>query len=168
MPRTKKQEIIYTIMMVIVMVYGMVCYNIALDTKGMQYFIFGAALSELPLMGVVAFVLDTFIAGPIAKKITFRLFTPGQDKQIFIILSISLLSLWTMCPMMSLAATIFFKTGVSAQILPVWLGTTALNMPAALICRSACKIYFRKSGDELINKNEICAISILYSRLVKI
>lgn len=73
MPRTKKQEIIYTIMMVIVMVYGMVCYNIALDTKGMQYFIFGAALSELPLMGVVAFVLDTFIAGPIAKKITFRL-----------------------------------------------------------------------------------------------
>ena len=81
MPRTKKQEIIYTIMMVIVMVYGMVCYNIALDTKGMQYFIFGAALSELPLMGVVAFVLDTFIAGPIAKKITFRLFTPGQDKR---------------------------------------------------------------------------------------
>ena len=129
MPRTKKQEIIYTIMMVIVMVYGMVCYNIALDTKGMQYFIFGAALSELPL----AFVLDTFIAGPIAKKITFRLFTPGQDKQIFIILSISLLSLWTMCPMMSLAATIFFKTGLSVQILPVWLGTTALNMPAALI-----------------------------------
>lgn len=133
MPRTKKQEIIYTIMMVIVMVYGMVCYNIALDTKGMQYFIFGAALSELPLMGVVAFVLDTFIAGPIAKKITFRLFTPGQDKQIFIILSISLLSLWTMCPMMSLAATIFFKTGLSAQILPVWFETTALNMLAALI-----------------------------------
>lgn len=35
--------------------------------------------------------------------------------------------------MMSLAATIFFKTGLSVQILPVWLGTTALNMPAALI-----------------------------------
>ena len=31
MPQTKKQEIVYTVMMVCVMVYGMVCYNIALD-----------------------------------------------------------------------------------------------------------------------------------------
>ena len=27
MPQTKKQEIVYTVMMVCVMVYGMVCYN---------------------------------------------------------------------------------------------------------------------------------------------
>ena len=49
MPQTKKQEIVYTVMMVCVMVYGMVCYNIALDVGGMQNFIFAAALSELPL-----------------------------------------------------------------------------------------------------------------------
>ena len=36
MPQTKKQEIVYTVMMVCVMVYGMVCYNIALDVGGMQ------------------------------------------------------------------------------------------------------------------------------------
>ena len=30
MPQTKKQEIVYTVMMVCVMVYGMVCYNICL------------------------------------------------------------------------------------------------------------------------------------------
>ena len=52
MPQTKKQEIVYTVMMVCVMVYGMVCYNIALDVGGMQNFIFAAALSELPIMGV--------------------------------------------------------------------------------------------------------------------
>ena len=39
MPQTKKQEIVYTVMMVCVMVYGMVCYNIALDVGGMQNFI---------------------------------------------------------------------------------------------------------------------------------
>ena len=33
MPQTKKQEIVYTVMMVCVMVYGMVCYNIALDGR---------------------------------------------------------------------------------------------------------------------------------------
>ena len=42
MPQTKKQEIVYTVMMVCVMVYGMVCYNIALDVGGMQNFIFAA------------------------------------------------------------------------------------------------------------------------------
>ena len=55
MPQTKKQEIVYTVMMVCVMVYGMVCYNIALDVGGMQNFIFLAAFSELPIMGVIAF-----------------------------------------------------------------------------------------------------------------
>ena len=64
MPQTKKQEIVYTVMMVCVMVYGMVCYNIALDVGGMQNFIFAAALSELPIMGVIGFLLDTFLVGP--------------------------------------------------------------------------------------------------------
>ena len=59
MPQTKKQEIVYTVMMVCVMVYRMVCYNIALDVGGMQNFIFAAALSELPIMGVIGFLLDT-------------------------------------------------------------------------------------------------------------
>ena len=64
MPQTKKQEIVYTVMMVCVMVYGMVCYNIALDVGGMQNFIFLAAFSELPIMGVIAFLLDTFLVAP--------------------------------------------------------------------------------------------------------
>lgn len=64
MPQTKKQEIAYTIMMVCVMVYAMVCYNISLEVGGMQNFIFLAAFSELPIMGVIAFLLDTFLVGP--------------------------------------------------------------------------------------------------------
>ena len=61
MPKNRIQETIFTVMMVIVMVYGLVCYNIALETGGMKNFIFVAALSELPIMGVAAFILDTFI-----------------------------------------------------------------------------------------------------------
>ena len=34
MPKNKFQEVIFTILMVFVMVYAMVCYNIALNTKG--------------------------------------------------------------------------------------------------------------------------------------
>ena len=91
MPQTKKQEIVYTVMMVCVMVYGMVCYNIALDVGGMQNFIFAAALSELPIMGVIGFLLDTFLVGPAAMRIAMGWFTPGKDKQVFLVAAISCL-----------------------------------------------------------------------------
>ena len=35
MPKTKLQNIIFTLIMAFVMVYAMVCYNIALDKGGM-------------------------------------------------------------------------------------------------------------------------------------
>ena len=34
MPKNKLQEVIFTILMVLVMVYAMVCYNIALSKTG--------------------------------------------------------------------------------------------------------------------------------------
>ena len=131
MPRNKKQEIIYTLMMVIVMVYGMICYNVALNVGGMKNMLFGAALGELPIMGTLAFVVDFFVVGPLAKKFAFRMFQPGKDKMIFVILAISVLSIWMMCPFMSLAATILFKNGLNKEILSIWLETTVLNFPMA-------------------------------------
>ena len=116
MPQTKKQEIVYTVMMVCVMVYGIVCYNIALDVGGMQNFIFAAALSELPIMGVIGFLLDTFLVGPTAIRIATGWFTPGEDKQVFLVAAISCLSAWMMCPLMSFFATLFFKDSHNAKI----------------------------------------------------
>ena len=52
-------------MMVLVMVYAMICFNIALETGGMKNFVFKAALGEFPIMIVAGFILDTFIAGPL-------------------------------------------------------------------------------------------------------
>ena len=67
-------------MMVLVMVYAMICYNIALETGGMKNFVFKAALGEFPIMIVAGFILDTFIAGPLAKKCAFKIVTPGKDR----------------------------------------------------------------------------------------
>ena len=36
MPRTKKQELIFSLLMVFFMVYAMICYNIALNMGGMR------------------------------------------------------------------------------------------------------------------------------------
>mgnify|MGYP000672874627 CR=1 len=93
--------------------------------------IFVAALSELPIMCVAAFLLDTFIAGPLAKKIAFKLVNPKEDKPIFIILAISVLSVWLMCPMMSFVAIVLIKRAFGTQIISVWIQTTIINFPMA-------------------------------------
>ena len=129
MPKDLKQEIIYTIMMVIVMVYGMICYNIALSSGGMQNFVFATALKELPIMGIAAFLLDFFIVGHFAKHQTFKMFNPEKGPAIFIILSISILSICLMCPLMSFIATILFKVGFCADTVSTWIQTTIMNFP---------------------------------------
>ena len=47
MPKNKFQEVIFTIMMVFVMVYAMICYNISLNMGGMSNEVFLAAFHEL-------------------------------------------------------------------------------------------------------------------------
>ena len=69
MPKTKFQDFIFTIIMVIVMVYAMVCYNIAFDKGGMSSDIFLLALHELPIMGAVGFVLEFFAVGKLSQKV---------------------------------------------------------------------------------------------------
>lgn len=71
------------------------------------------------------------VAGPLAKKLAFRLVTPGKDKMIYIILAISSMTVCLMCPMMSLVATVLFK-GFNSQLLANWIQTTVLNFPMAL------------------------------------
>ncbi len=131
MPKSLGQEILFTILMVFVMVYAMICYNIALATGGLSNSVFLMAFHELPIMAPVAFVLDFFIVGPIAKKITFSNFKPEETNPVFIVLSISICSVWLMCPLMSLAATILFKGGFQREMVSIWLQTTALNYPMA-------------------------------------
>lgn len=131
MPKTKFQDVVFTIMMVIVMVYGMVVYNIAMDMGGMTNQIFLMAFGELPIMGVIGFVLEMLIAGPLSKKLAFRIVTPGKDKMIEVILAISAMTVCLMCPMMSFVATVLFK-GVDSQLLAKWVQLTVTNFPMAL------------------------------------
>ena len=131
MPKSLGQEILFTIMMVFVMVYAMICYNIALAMGGLSNSVFLLAFHELPIMAPIAFVIDFFIVGPLAKKITFSKFNLGETYPVFIILSISICSVWLMCPLMSLAATILFKGGFQKEMISIWLQTTAFNYPMA-------------------------------------
>ena len=130
MPRTKFQEVIFTILMVFVMVYAMICYNIALNMDGMSSTVFLSAFHELVIMAPIAFVLDFFFVGHIAKRTAFRIVNPEKENPFHLVLVISAVSVAWMCPLMSLAATILFKD-VGSEFVAVWLQTVALNFPAA-------------------------------------
>lgn len=130
MPKNKFQETIFTLMMVIVMVYAMICYNIALNTGSFTEHIFLDAFHELIIMGPIAFILDFFLVGRIATKTALKIADPQKNGTFSLILAISAVSVAWMCPLMSLAATILFKSP-GKHIVSVWLQTTLFNFPVA-------------------------------------
>ncbi len=131
LPQNKFQDVFFTIFMAFVMVYAMICYNIALNVGGMQNFIFIAAFKEMLIMWPIAIALELLFVGKLAQKLAFRFVAPGKDPVIMIILAISAMSVCLMCPLMSLAATILFKNAGS-EFVSVWLQTTVFNFPMAL------------------------------------
>lgn len=132
MPKTKFQDFIFTIIMVIVMVYAMVCYNISINIGGMSNKVFIMALGELPIMGAIAFLLEFLLIGHITKKIAFNMVNPKETKPILMIIIISSLTVCFMCPLMSFFATVLFNYFGIENLLANWLEITVKNFPMAL------------------------------------
>ena len=130
MPKTKFQNVIFTLLMAFAMDYAMICYNIAINRGGMMNEVFMLAFHEVIIMWPVAFVLEMFVVERLAKMLAFRLVSP-DDKPIFILLAISSMIVCLMCPMMSLVATILFQNP-GKEIIALWFQTTVLNFPMAL------------------------------------
>ena len=107
MPKTRLQNIIFTLIMAFVMVYAMVCYNIALDKGGMTNEIFLLAFHEIPIMWPIACILEYFVVEKLSRKLAFRMVSP-EDKPVFITLAISSMIVCLMCPVMSFIATCLF------------------------------------------------------------
>ena len=130
MPKNKFQEVVFGIIMVIFMVYAMVCYNISLNLGGLSNKVFLMALSELPLMCPIAFILEALFVGKIAKGFTFKIFNPQKDNPFLITLSISCITVMFMCPLMSLISTLLFNR--NSEIISTWINSAVHNFPMAL------------------------------------
>lgn len=147
MPKTKFQNVVFTLMMSFLMVYAMICYNISLNTGGMSNSVFLAAFHELIIMWPVAFFLEFLFVDKAAHALAFRFVKP-DDRPIIITLAISTMIICIMCPCMSLVATILFKHA-GRQFAAVWLQTTFLNFPVAFFwqlfyCGPFIRLIFRK------------------------
>ena len=130
MPKNKFEDVIFTAVMAIVMVYGMIVYNVALNTGGtVSGFTFLAAVHELVFMAPIAFVLEFFVVSKLAGMLAFKIMKP-TDRPQFITYAISICICCIMCPVMSLIATVLFKNAGS-NIISTWFQTTFFNFPVA-------------------------------------
>ena len=166
MPKTKLQSVCFSILMVAVMVYGMVCYNITIAQGEMTNQVFILALGELPVMGILAFLIEFLFVERIVKRIAFRCVDPQNTPQILLIVLISSLTVAFMCPIMSFFASVLFEFKGADMLIANWLQTAARNFPMALfwqlfyagpfvrfVFRKACKITEKRS--KKVAKQEI-------------
>ncbi len=113
MPKTKFQDFVYTIIMVIVMVYAMVCYNVSINIGGMSNKIF-------------------FIVGKLSKKITFKLLDPKKDNQVLITILISSIIVAIMCPLMSFIGSLLFNYNGISNLIANYFQAWVISFPMAL------------------------------------
>lgn len=137
LPHNKFENVIFTTIMAFIMVYAMICYNIALNLGGLNDHVFLMAFSELRIMWPVAFLLEMFVMERPVMYLTKRVIT--KEMPFFWVLLIRCsLTVCLMCPTMSLVATILFKDFHTAGFVATWLQTAAMNFPMAL----AWQIFF--------------------------
>ncbi len=132
MPQTRNEKILFSLLMAIFMVYGMETYNHLLISNSFSFSVFLINPIELLYLVIIVIVLETFIGGPLARKIAFRIYSTPKS-QLSAIIVTQICTVLLMCPMMSLVATILFKTGLSASIFSVWIDTFCINIIMALL-----------------------------------
>jgi len=133
MPKTLKQEIVFGIVMVLFMVYAMICYNLSIAFNGLSNIVFIEALKELPIMALIAFVVEELFVGKLARKITFNKLNPKETNPLFITILISCLTVMFMCPIMSFIASTLFNFNGVENIIVNFISTTVRNFPKALL-----------------------------------
>ena len=99
-------------------------------------------------MTVIAILLELVFVGKLAMKVAFRLVNPREASQTSIMLAISAASVWLMCPCMSFFATLLFKDSHNAQFVAIWIQTTVMNFPMALLWQFIFGLLFRENADK--------------------
>lgn len=130
MPETKLQDIVFSIMMAVTMVYAMELYNLSVQNGSLSYTLMISALKDLIIMTPIVIIFEKLIVGRLARKSALRIFRPGKDNPFFMTLLISCFTIMMMCPLMSAVATIIFKHP-GTQFPAIWINTVALNFPMA-------------------------------------
>ena len=144
MIQTKKQGIIFGIIMSYAMAYGMEIYNMAIKMgfnlqmggfSSMTNIVFWEALKEASYMGLFVFFFSNLWGNRLGAGFAARHCDPEKDNPYFCRLLRQGGTVAVMCPTMSMVASILFNIilgGTSWIDLPaIWVGTVLKNFPMA-------------------------------------
>ena len=155
MPKTKFQNFIFTLMTVILMAYFMTVYSVSINSSdGLVNQTFLIALQEFSIEAVIVFLLAFFIAGPVSKKLAFRIVNPEKDNRMFVIL---LIQSFTVCVMVSLMSVyaLFAQNLINSNIICNYLVLVCKNFIMAYplqifivgpIVRSTFRLVFKSNN----------------------
>ena len=144
MQRTKKQGIVFGLLMSYIMAYGMEVYNVAikqgfnLNVGGfstMTNHVFVDAAIEASYMGAFVFITSSLWGNRIGSAFAARHTDPKKDNPYFCRIVRQAGTVAIMCPTMSLIASILFNL-ILAHANPInlpaiWVGTVIKNLPMA-------------------------------------
>ena len=102
MPKTRKERIIFTLIVASLMCYIMTVYNLSLSNNRLTYNILFTSLKEFYKELIIAYPLAYFVATPIAKKQTFKLTNKEKDNPLLITLLIQTFTVLIMVSLMTL------------------------------------------------------------------
>ncbi|MFS0838863.1 hypothetical protein [Paenibacillus sp. 1P03SA] len=133
MPTTKKEHVYFGLMMCCGMVVGMMSYNL-IRTGLIGTISWQGILLQFVLCFITAFLVESFVVGPVAKKIAFSL-PFDKSKQILVILSMSVCMVTGMVLVMSvygLATSYFMNPPAGQSLLGSYFTTAGKNFIFAL------------------------------------
>lgn len=166
MPHTKKQGLLFGLIMSYAMAYGMEVYNVAikegfnLNVGGfstMKNNVFWDALIEALYMGVFVFIFSNLWGNRIGGAFAARYTDPEKDNPYFCRVMRQAGTVAIMCPTMSLTASILFNLILAHQPLyelpAIWVGTLLKNFPMAFFWNMFAAAPFTHWLFEKIQKN---------------
>lgn len=129
MGRNKKEAILFTFIMCALMVLGMSIYNVVLMEGWSGSVIKDVLIGYLPAF-IVAFILDVFVVGKVAKGIAYKL-VKDNDPMIKKIMLISFFMVTGMVLFMSFYGAVL-HVGFSAELPMAYLSAIGKNFIFAL------------------------------------
>lgn len=131
MPKTKTQDTVFSIIMVLCMVYAMTFFNLAID-RGLSYALFVQAIKEMWIEVILAFFVQRYIARKNADHIIDIVCSGASEPSpILIPVCTAAGNVMVMAPIMTFLVTLIHN-GFVYNLGILWGGRVILNFPFAL------------------------------------
>ena len=131
MPKTKKEELLFTLMMCTTMFAMMISYNQIMAAGTLESLSFSSWLREAAVMGPVIVALEFSIIAPLVHRLSFWFIHHVSHDRMPAPIVISVATVCCVCPTASAVAMLLVRH-VTENFGAVWLAALSANFPVAL------------------------------------